>query len=234
LLIQYIVLALIPVVLLLSFLYITDRFNKEPAKLLLKLFILGFLSAAPIVLLENILSSFNIFSGIVAYAFESFFVAGFIEELFKRKIVLKFAYNNVAFDEKLDGIIYCAFTSLGFAAIENILYIAFQTESFTNIALTRGLLSVPAHMLFAITMGYYLSLAKFSDNKRKKDYYMRRALIEPIILHGLYDFILMTNANFLFVFIPYMFFLWFVNMKKLNKLHKLSKEQYKKDNKKLS
>ncbi|MBN2853306.1 MAG: PrsW family intramembrane metalloprotease [Clostridia bacterium] len=224
--VQLIITALIPVFLLLAFLYLTDRYDKEPVKLLFKLFLYGFLSALPVILLENLFMRFNIFTGIVAVIFETFFIAGFIEESFKRKIVLKVAYNHVAFDEKLDGIIYCAFASLGFAAIENILYLIFQSATTTNLGVIRGLLSVPAHMLFAITMGYYLSMAKFTDNEKDKKKYLSKSIIYPVIIHGLFNFILMTNMSFLFIFLPYVIFLWVYNMKKLTRFYKLSKERH--------
>lgn len=224
---QYIFLALIPVVILLIGLILVDHFDREPKKLLFKLFIYGFLVALPIILIEKLLQQFNFFTGIIAIFFEAFIVAGLTEEFFKRKVVLKIAFAHVAFNEKLDGIIYCAFASLGFAAIENILYIAFQPETANGIALMRGLLSVPAHMLFAITMGYFLAMAKFADTSALKKAYMRKSLIHPIILHGLYNFILMINISFLFVFIPYVIILWIINVKKIRAFYRLSKQVHK-------
>lgn len=79
---------------------------------------------------------------------------------------MKLAYFHPAFNEKLDGIIYCTFSALGFATIENIMYVVSGYDADPYIGLYRGILSVPAHMLFAITMGYYLSLAKFSPDEQ--------------------------------------------------------------------
>ncbi len=225
---QYIILALIPVVILLIGLILVDRFDREPTKLLFKLFIYGFLVALPIILVEKLLNQFNFFTGVIAIAFEAFIVAGLTEEFFKRKVVLKVAFRNIAFNEKLDGIIYCAFASLGFAAIENILYIAFQSETVNGIALMRGLLAVPAHMLFAVTMGYFLAMAKFATTPALKKEYMRKSLIHPIILHGLYNFILMINISFLFIFIPYVVVLWVINIKKIRAFYRLSKQAHEK------
>lgn len=224
---QYIFLALIPVVILLIGLLVVDHYDREPMKLLLKLFIYGFLVALPIILIEKLLQQFNFFIGFFAIAFEAFIVAGLTEEFFKRKVVLKVAFKHVAFNEKLDGIIYCAFAALGFAAIENILYLVFQSQSVTNIALMRGLLSVPAHMLFAITMGYYISMAKYATTPALKKSYMRKSLIHPIILHGLFNFILMINISFLFIFIPYVVILWVINIKKIRAFYRLSKQAHK-------
>lgn len=222
--IRLIIIAIIPSFVLLSAIYLIDKYDKEPVRLLIKLFIYGFLIAIPIILVENILQKFNIFIGIFAIIFEAYIVAGLSEEFFKRIIVLKVAFNNIAFNEKLDGIIYCVFASLGFATIENILYVVFQTASSPHIGIARALLSVPGHMLFAITMGYYLALSKFATTNTQKKAYMKKSLIYPIILHGTFNFILMINLNFLFIFIPYVIILWIINIKKLNTFYKLSKE----------
>lgn len=221
--IRLIIIGIIPVIVLATFLYMKDKYDKEPIGLLLKVFLFGAIVIIPVIFIELLLSAFNIFPGLLGIAFESFIIAGLIEEFFKRLIVLKFAYKNVAFNEKLDGIIYCAFASLGFAAIENIMYIFGNYVTNPNIGLYRGLFSVPAHMLFAVTMGYYIGLAKYTDDAKKKKIYFRKSLLYPILLHGTFNFILSTNLSFLFIFIPFVLFMWYINIKKINKLQKISK-----------
>ena len=77
------------------------------------------------------------------------------------------------FDEYMDGIVYASFIGLGFACVENIMYVfsasaeSFQTGIGTSI--TRALLSVPAHFLFGVVLGYFLSLAKFQKEKRNQE-----------------------------------------------------------------
>ncbi len=206
-------------------LYLTDRYDREPPKLLFKIFILGALSALPTILVEKLLSSVNVFGGIIGIAFSAFIVAGFTEEFFKRQVVLKFAFHHPSFDEKLDGIIYCAFSALGFATFENILYVVLRFSANPYVGIYRGILSVPAHMLFAITMGYYLSLAKFSYDNKTSLFFYRKSLFSPIILHGVFDFILMANIPILMiVFIPFVIYLWVANLKKLNQYYSESKQ----------
>ena len=55
----------------------------------------------------------------------------------------------------------------------------------------RALLSVPGHYVFAVLMGYYYSLAQFSP--RKRVFYWIMALFVPVMLHGLYDALLMVS-----------------------------------------
>ncbi|MCT4543453.1 MAG: PrsW family glutamic-type intramembrane protease [Vallitalea sp.] len=226
--IDLIAIAVTPGIALALGIYLTDRYDKEPIHLLIKIFLLGALSILPVLLIEWILSLFNIFSGMLNIAYTAFIVAGFSEELVKREVVLRFAYNHKAFNEKLDGIVYAVYSSLGFATVENIMYIVFRYAHVSSVGIQRAIFSVPAHMLFAITMGYYLSLAKYSEDERKMKYYLRLSLLIPILLHGIYDYILMSqNKDLLILFIPFIIFLWSYNLRKLNKYYKESKKQYK-------
>ena len=147
-------------------LYLTDRYDREPLDLLVKIFVLGAASVIPTLFVENILVMANIFTGLLSAAYTAFIVAGMTEEYFKRIVVVKFALFHKDFNEKLDGIVYCAFSALGFATVENIMYVVFRFSTNPHIGVMRGILSVPAHMLFGITMGYYLSLAKYSETEK--------------------------------------------------------------------
>ena len=216
-------LALIPVIILIIFLIAVDRHDREPVRLLTKVFLFGMLASIPVLVIQSLLVEFNVFTGLFGIIFQSFIVAGLTEEYLKRKVVLKFAFRHPAFNEKMDGIIYCAFAALGFAAIENILYLFKFFPSDPSVALYRGIFSVPGHMLFAMTMGYYLALSKYADNPGSARKYYTKSLIYPVILHGTFNFILYTGVSLLFVFIPFIIFLWVYNIKKLNRFYKESK-----------
>lgn len=204
--------------------YWFDRHDREPIRVLLKVFIMGIISVIPTVIVENLLLSFNVFPGVLGAAYTAFIVAGFTEEYMKRQVVLKNVYNNPVFNEKLDGIVYCVMSALGFATIENIMYVVFRFSDVESIGLYRAVLSVPAHMLFAITMGYYLSLAKYSSTPEQSRYFFKKSLSVPVILHGIFDFILMSGIELLMLlFIPFVIYLWFTNLKKLNMYYSDSK-----------
>jgi protease PrsW len=211
--IKMILIAIAPSLALLIFIYQKDRYDREPPKLLLKLFLLGAFSTIPVYFIERFLITYINYNAF----FKAYIIAGFSEESIKFIIVISIAFASHHYDEKLDGIVYCVFTSLGFATAENLLYILSQTSNLIYTGLTRALLSVPAHMLFAITMGYYLSLAKFSDNKKHASMFLINALLIPILLHGTFDFILMSRVyGFLFILIAYVIYLWKINLKRLN------------------
>lgn len=221
---KMLVVALSPSIALLTFIYQKDRYDKEPPILLTKLFIYGVLSVFPVYFAEKFVSGLNQNDAF----FQAFIVAGLTEEFFKFYIVFKIAFHSKHYNEKLDGIVYCVFASLGFATAENVLYVFNVQTNYLFTGIIRALLSVPAHMLFAITMGYYISLAKYSRYKEEYIEYISKALIIPIILHGIYDYILFSRIyNYFIVLIVFVIYLWSINLSKLNRYVNESKEENK-------
>lgn len=198
--------AIAPSLALLYYVYLRDRYEKEPRKLLFKAFALGSLAVLPIVIVELRLDFFDLATdSLVAVGYTAFIVAGLVEEGFKYFIFWFFVWKNKNFNERYDGIVYSVFISLGFATTENIGYVML---SGFHTAFIRSLTAVPAHALFGIIMGYYFGKARFSEDRlRKKSLIF--ALIIPIALHGVYDFILFSKSTaLLIIFIPYMLYLW--------------------------
>ena len=225
--IRLVMIAVTPTIALAIGIYLADRYDREPLPLLFRVFALGALSVIPVMFVERILLSINIFPGIFSIVYTAFIVAGLTEEFFKRSAVLYGAYNNKNFNEKLDGIVYSVFAALGFATVENIMYVVFRYTGNYYVGIMRGILSVPAHMLFGVTMGYYLSLSKYTQETGLKTYYYKRSLLMPVILHGLFNFVLMARIPILMVFfIPYVIYLWINNLRKLNQYTRDSKDRY--------
>ena len=109
-LLRLFIIAVIPGIALALGLYLTDRYDREPVKLLVKLFLFGILSAVPTIFVERFLSNINIFPGIFSVSGQH--CGGFNRRIFQRLAVMRIAYHHHAFNEKLDGIIYCAFHPL--------------------------------------------------------------------------------------------------------------------------
>ncbi|SCG84006.1 Protease prsW [Proteiniborus sp. DW1] len=211
------IIAVIPAVSIAVAVYLSDRYDREPISLLFKTFIFGALSVIPVIVVERFLSMFNVFTGLLGAAYTAYIVAGFTEEYFKRLVVVKLMCKNKYFDEKLDGIVYAVFSALGFATVENIMYVVFRFSYNPYIGLYRGVLSVPAHAIFGVTMGYYLSLTKFATNKARERANYRKSLYMPMLLHGTFNFILMAGVPQVGVVIAiYAVYLWITNQKKLN------------------
>lgn len=214
--IRLVIIAIIPAAIIILGIYLSDRRDREPLKALLLTYILGAFTVIPSIVVEEILITFNIFPGVIGAFYNAFIVAGFTEEYFKRLVILKYPFKTNHFNEKLDGIVYSVFATMGFATVENIIYVAYRYTNNPFIGLYRGIFSVPAHAVFGITMGYYLSLAKFDTNIDRKRMNMRKSLYMPVIMHGMFDFILMANIPQLtIIFVPYVIFLWLLNQRKL-------------------
>jgi len=216
--------AVLPGIVLAMCIVFIDRYDKEPKMLLIKVFFFGMLATLPTIAVESFGQRFNIFRGLYGTLFEAFIVVGLSEEFFKRLVVLRFAFNHPAFNEKLDGIVYCGIAALGFATMENIFYIVNYSAAVPDIWVTRALLSVPAHMLLGVTMGYYLSLSRFCMDPRLCIEYMKKSLYVPALLHGAFDFILMTNLPLIsLALIPFVAVLWILSIVRLRRYYKESK-----------
>ena len=180
--------AILPVAGLLIFIYFQDKYQKEPIKSLLKAFFGGWLAVVMdiglVTTIEYSIGLFPILPDTVFY--DSFLTAAIPEELCKFLIFMIFIWRDKNFDEYFDGIVYATFISLGFACVENIEYVFMYGF---GAGVSRALFAVPGHFLFGVLMGYFLSLAKFTPEKRKK--YIFLGLLFAIIAHGLYDWLLM-------------------------------------------
>ena len=222
-----------PIGLIIAFVYMKDK-NREPTKLLISLFLLGIASCFLVLLISDALGAvIPLMRGdykkmspveILLYAF---FGVALIEEVCKWIMVYFKGYNNKEFDEVYDIIVYAVCVSLGFAFFENIIYII-SAESAIETAILRGLSAVPGHACDAIFMGYYLSLAK--QYQYKKDYdnekkYIALSIIIPTILHGIYDYCLMSGLLVLvFVFLVFIVYLYTISIRKLKIMSQNNKQ----------
>lgn len=179
-------LAIAPTIFLLWFFYNQDRYRRESPKLIAVTFILGAISIGPAILLE--LAAKQLFPEgdtlIAVFLFDVFEVA-LIEEGMKFLSVRIYAYNSPKFVEPTDGLILGVAAALGFATVENILYVL---ESGFLTALVRAVVSVPSHALYGAIIGFYLGEAKF----RRKPLLALNGLIFAILLHGIFDTVAMV------------------------------------------
>ena len=184
--------ALLPIAILLFYIYRKDKNSPEPVKAIAKAFLLGILSIPLSFCLSVPFGLLGLHTGEATNFMESvrlsFFGAAIPEEVAKFFILWLVLRKNQYFDEKMDGIVYAVCVSLGFAAFENIMYLFTNAENFVTVGILRALFSVPGHFCFGILMGYYYSLAKFYPQESNKNKIL--ILAAPILAHGAYDSIL--------------------------------------------
>ncbi|WP_170007498.1 glutamic-type intramembrane protease PrsW [Bacillus fonticola] len=193
---------------LLSYFYLRDNYDQEPISVVIRAFMFGALLVFPLMFIQYVFEVEGIWQSLFA---KSFLSIGFLEEFFKWFVLFYTAYTHVEFDDPYDGIVYAVSVSLGFATMENILYLLANGVEY---ALGRALLPVSSHALFGVIMGFYIGKGKFS-NQPLKSRFLFLSLLVPIFLHGTYDVILRTRTEWVVLIIPFMLFLWWFALRKV-------------------
>jgi RsiW-degrading membrane proteinase PrsW (M82 family) len=162
-----------------------DRVRPESKAVLGRAALAGVVSTAPIVVIEGVFSLFAP-SQVTAFGalITAFCVAALVEESGKALCLWSFRWNP-EFDERFDGIVYAGWIGLGFATVENVLYLANAPTSGAYIGTftIRAVLAVPDHAIWAGLVGYAVACRRFGDAGANP----WRALALAVTMHGLYD-----------------------------------------------
>lgn len=193
-------LSILPGLLIVLYIYWRDRHDREPIVYLTACFIFGMLSTYPAIKMEEFgMRDLGIYNAVgdpfMTFTF-TFAVVAFSEEFVKYIFLRYYIFPKDDFDEPMDGIVYSVMISMGFATLENILYIVVRTtdiEMAFQIGLIRMITAVPGHAIFAILMGYFVGLAKFS--KKRGNLLLVTGLVSAILLHGTYDFFIFMQMK---------------------------------------
>jgi protease PrsW len=177
-------LAIAPGLIICFYIFYKDMYNPEPRSKLFISFILGAAVVIPAGFIEQAATPY-FSNSIQSTALFAYGVVALTEEMGKFAVLRYYAYPKASFDEPLDGIVYSIMVSMGFATIENILYVS--SHGFGT-AILRMFLSVPAHATFAVLMGFYTGKAKF--NPMQSGLLMLTGLFLAIFFHGTFDFFL--------------------------------------------
>lgn len=220
--------ALLPAIVLCIYIFKKDSVDKEPVLLLLSLLAVGVAICYPAAEIESVFNKLlaklfaplgkNIggtvyLSGVpyrLYHACKYFIGVALVEEGLKFVAMCFVTGKNKNFNSLFDGLVYAVFVSLGFAALENVLYV--RQYGWIN-ALARGVLSVPGHMFFGVIMGYYYSLWHMHEKAKNREqilkragyiareekefsgtYYLVMSLLVPVLAHGMYDFCCTNNS----------------------------------------
>lgn len=177
--------ALAPGAAIALFIYLKDKHEKEPLYLLFTSFLYGIFSILITLIISYPVNIFLILKegDVVDEFIHAIFKVALIEEFSKFIFVRFILIRNKHFNEPFDGIVYAVMVGMGFATLENILY----TYSYGwETGLLRMFTAVPAHATFAVLMGYYIGILKFTSSR--KLYLSVLALGVPTLFHGLYDY----------------------------------------------
>ncbi|WP_138434392.1 PrsW family intramembrane metalloprotease [Winogradskyella algicola] len=180
--------AIAPIFTIIIYIYFQDKYEKEPVGLLIANFLFGAVVSILIVIILYLITGrfipitdeYSVWQQFI----QAFVVVALSEEFSKYVIVKYFAQPKKAFNEPYDGIIYAVMVSMGFACTENIMYVL---QGGYETAILRAFTAVPAHATFGILMGYFMGLAKFSNNRIKLN---MAGLFLAVLFHGAYDFFL--------------------------------------------
>ncbi len=215
--------AVIPAAVLLSYVYKSDRLDKESPRILLALVLFGILSTFGALLTEQIGSAILdalLPQGSAAYNLLLYFVVvACSEEGFKYLLLKRRTWNSPEFNCQYDGVVYAVFVSLGFALWENISYVAMYG---LGTAAVRAFTAVPGHACFGVFMGAFYGLAKRYDSLGYAAHgkrYRNLAFLCPTLLHGAYDFIATGgSAHYAWLFLIFIAILFFVSLRLIKRL----------------
>src|SRR3989344_4801734 len=200
------------------FYYLKKDLHPEPKREILKLFFYGAIITIPVFLVQMGLSSIleqikvsGILDGfpIIADILKWFIVIALTEEFLKYFVVRQVILKESTLDEPLDIMLYMVVVALGFAAVENILYLfsPIPTASFKAVLQTTALISFIRfigatflHTLCSALVGYFLALASLKNKKRLS--LTMTGLLSATALHGLYDFSIMIAPTPFSAIIP--------------------------------
>ncbi len=215
--------AVLPAAFLLYRVYKMDTIEKEPWSILRKLLLWGALSGIPAALVESLLTGVvqNLLQeGTLLYNFVfGFIVAALVEESFKFFFLYKFTFKSPAFNYRFDGVVYAVFVSMGFAILENVLYV-FQGG--LSVALSRALLALPLHAACGVYMGIAYGQQKVNGLYKPASFgsVARACLPVPILIHGFYDSCAFSAENypiFLLVFVVFVILVFILTLRQLKK-----------------
>lgn len=194
-------LALAPGLGLLWWFYHKDYLEPEPLTLVFSAFAYGAVMVVPAGFVEKLIQPFIVFSPMLY----PFLGIALVEEGLKWYALKRFIARPEC-DECYDGIVYGTSVALGFATLENFMYLTIAINPWA-VAGWRAVLSVPLHALCGVLMGYEAGRQKMTEGGMIVA--PSRVLIPPVLAHGLFNLLLFTGtvggvglAGFL------VFFLW--------------------------
>jgi RsiW-degrading membrane proteinase PrsW (M82 family) len=201
----YIIAGILPSVIWLLF-YLRKDVHPESKGMILKIFLYGMIAALPVIMaelgflevLDRVALSLSPFWISVLYWFLG---VAFIEEFVKYLVIKGKVVNHSEFDEPVDLMLYMMIAALGFAALENILYLLPLTpaEVFPT-SLFRFFGAIFLHALCSGSLGFFLALSFYETKHRGK--LLILGMVLAVVLHGAFDFYIMEMKGTISFLMP--------------------------------
>lgn len=233
----YIIFGLLPSLIWL-FYYLRKDLHPEPKSMVLKIFLWGALITIPVFFVQigfaSLLDKIDI-NSTVRNLIYWFLIIAFSEEFFKYLVIRIKVLNSPNLDEPLDIMLYMVIAALGFAALENVLYLfvpigqisfgALMSRTLI-IALIRFVGATFLHTLCSAVIGYAIAISLCDRKNRWLE--AASGVTIAVSLHGLYNFSIMTLGGYMRLVIPVLIiltlaFLVFAGFEKLKKMKGLCK-----------
>lgn len=204
-----------PAALVMWWVYSRDRTEPEPRRLVWQTVGLGALSVVWALMLECPLGAMGVIpqggpegGAPFAVAFLAAAYIGLVEEAGKLAAVLLWPFRHPSFNQWMDGIVYCVAASLGFATVENVLYVsgAFCAAGPLGFALpfavgaARAFTAVPGHAAMGVLMGLWVGAARMVASKRRT--YILCGYGLAVLAHMAYNGVLFSGPVGLALFVP--------------------------------
>jgi RsiW-degrading membrane proteinase PrsW (M82 family) len=204
----FILFSIAPALLLAAYVRYADVTTAEPLSLLVGTFALGVLFAGFAGVLNSLFQPIFGAIPVIGTVFFFYLVVGPVEETVKLLAVRLYPYRNTRFDAVVDGAVYGAVAGLGFATIENAIYIAGQVNDPTiaNVFVAGGgitplrALAGPGHVIYSAIAGYYLGLAKFNPDRAGP--IVVKGLLIAVLVHATYNTLSAIVPGLITLFIP--------------------------------
>ncbi len=206
-----IIVAFIPGLFWLFYFINKDKYEPEPPLFIIYVFIAGMIAILPAGIIERF------FHKLISNKYLYYIlIVGLSEEIVKFLAVRLTVFRSRELDEPIDGIVYSTAAALGFATVENMLYM--MTMGW-KVIFVRAVFSTLGHIVFAALWGYPLYKSKITGRKR----YVVFGLLIAALMHGLYNiFIISAQLYGLLLAVVMIVILYYIMNRDIKKAEKES------------
>ncbi len=170
-----------------------DDLEPEPRVRLIAVFLLGSAAAGALLLLQPLLGTFRPREpGMAREIVDILILTAFLEEAVKLLAFYLGAWRSKDLDEPLDGIVYGVAAALGFASVENVLYLVVTGNP--GLIVARAFTATLGHVIFTGTMGFFFGVARFREGSRRVALMLVGFLL-AVGLHAIYDLLLVPERG---------------------------------------